>query len=239
MGGSVSGGTLYVVSTPIGNLEDITRRAARILGDVDLIAAEDTRTSGMLLKHLGIRKPLVSYHSHNEARRLDSLLAGLHDGKSIAVITDAGTPGISDPAFSLIRGAIDGGIPVVPLPGPTAFVPALVMSGLPMDRFVFEGFLPAKKGRRGRIEALAREERTVVFYESPHRIHRTLREILDAWGDRPAALVREITKAFEEVRRGTLAGILMEISGMTVKGEIVLVVGGYASRRHKPMDTQE
>lgn len=236
MGGPVAGGTVYVVSTPIGNLEDITHRAVRVLGEVDLIAAEDTRKSGLLLKHLGIRKPLISYYSHNETRRVESLLAELRDGKSVALITDAGTPGISDPAFVLIRGAIASGIPVVPIPGPTALVPALIMSGLPMDRFLFEGFLPAKKGRRGRIEALASEARTVVFYESPHRIERTLREIHDCWGDRPAALSREITKAFEETLRGNLSEILQQISGKNIKGEIVLVVGGIDARKSKRTD---
>jgi 16S rRNA (cytidine1402-2'-O)-methyltransferase len=233
MGGAVSGGTVYVVSTPIGNLEDITLRAVRILSEVDLIAAEDTRKSGVLLKHLGIRKPLVSYYSHNEVRRADELLAELHAGKSIAVVTDAGTPGISDPAFALIRKAIDNGFPVVPLPGPTAAIPALVMSGLPMDRFVFEGFLPAKKGRKGRLEALSTEERTVVFYESPHRIARTVEDILASWGDRPAALVREITKTFEEAIRGTLSDILSRLSGKSLKGEMVLVVGGFTGRRDR------
>ena len=231
MGGSVAGGTVYVVSTPIGNLEDITYRAVRVLSEVDIVAAEDTRTSGLLLKHLDIRKPLLSYHSHNESRRVDSLLEELHRGKSVALVTDAGTPGVSDPAFVLIRAAIENRIPVVPLPGPTAFVPALIMSGLPMDRFVFEGFLPPKKGRRKRIDSLAGEERTVVLYESPHRIVRTLRDLIEAWGDRPAALAREITKAFEETIRGNLASILGQIPARGLKGEIVLVVAGFRNKR--------
>ncbi len=239
MGGSTRGSTLYVVSTPIGNLEDISQRALRVLGEVDIIAAEDTRTSGILLKHFSIRKPLVSYHSYNEGKRVDSLIAELQAGKAIAVITDAGTPGISDPAYSLIRSAIGQGFPVVPLPGATAFVPALVMSGLPMDRFVFEGFLPVKKGRRGRIEALAAEGRTIVLYESPHRIVRTVQDLLTHLGDRPAALAREITKAFEETLRGTLSEILTQITGRTIKGEIVLIVGGVEKKRRRDRGSSE
>jgi 16S rRNA (cytidine1402-2'-O)-methyltransferase len=238
MGGSTRSGTLYVVSTPIGNLEDISQRAIRVLGEVDLIAAEDTRKSGILLKHLAIRKPLVSYHSYNETRKVDELISELQAGKAVAVITDAGTPGISDPAFTLIRSAIQHGFPVVPLPGATALAAALVMSGLPMDRFVFEGFLPVKKGRKGRIEALTTEPRTIVLYESPHRIARTLQDLLTIIGDRPAALAREITKTFEETLRGTLSELLAKVTGKTIKGEIVLVVGGVEKKRSADREIQ-
>ena len=226
VGGTTVGGTLYVVSTPIGNLEDMTSRAQRVLAEVDLIAAEDTRTSGVLLKHLSIRKPLISYHSFNEKKATENLVGELQSGKSVALITDAGTPGISDPAFSLVRSAIEHRIPVVPIPGATAFVPALVMSGLPMDRFVFEGFLPAKKGRRTRIASLSMEQRTIVLYESPHRVVRTVQDLLAILGDRPAALAREITKKFEDVIRGRLSEILSSITGKSIKGEIVLLIGG-------------
>jgi 16S rRNA (cytidine1402-2'-O)-methyltransferase len=233
VGGATVGGTLYVVSTPIGNLEDITNRALRVLAEVDLIAAEDTRTSGILLKHFSIRKPLISYHSYNEKRATENLVGELQAGKSVAVITDAGTPGISDPAFSLVRSAIEHRIPVVQIPGATAFVPALVMSGLPMDRFVFEGFLPAKKGRRTRIASLAMEQRTIVLYESPHRIVRTVQDLLAILGDRPAALAREITKRFEDIIRGRLSEILNDITGRSIKGEIVLIVGGADREREE------
>ena len=170
-------GTLYVVSTPNGNLEDVSRRAARILADVDLIAAEDTRTTGILLNHLSVRTPMISYYSHNEARRVPELLARLRGGARVAVVTDAGTPGISDPAYLLIREAVAAGIGVIAVPGPSAVLAALVASGLPTDRFVFEGFLPLKKGRRTRWEQLRGEERTIVLYEAPQRVARALEEV--------------------------------------------------------------
>ena len=225
--GTTSGpGTLFLVSTPIGNLEDITHRALRILKEVDLVAAEDTRKTGQLLRHFGIERPLISFHSYNESRRVDGIISRLGAGNAVALVTDAGTPGISDPAYSLVRAAIDAGVPVVPVPGATAFVPALVVSGLPTDRFVFEGFLPAKKGRRKRLEAIAAERRTVVLYESPHRIARTVNDLKESCGDRRAVIVREITKKFEETIRGTLSELLVILEHRNLKGEIVVVMEG-------------
>lgn len=222
-------GTLYVVGTPIGNLEDITHRAVRILGEVDLVAAEDTRTTKVLLDRYGIRKPMVSYHSHNERRRAAELVDRLEAGETVALVSDAGTPGISDPAFSVVREAINRGIQVVPVPGAAAFLQALVASGLPTDRFVFEGFLPHKKGRQTRIRALSQEHRTIVLYESPHRLVKTLSELLHELGDRDAAVARELTKKFEEIARGRLSELVREFSGRPVKGEIVLLVSGQGS----------
>jgi 16S rRNA (cytidine1402-2'-O)-methyltransferase len=193
---------------------------------VDLVAAEDTRTSGQLLKHLGIEKPMISFHSFNEQRRLPRLLAALEEGRSVAVVTDAGTPGVSDPAYTIIREAVAAGRRVIPIPGASAVLAALVMSGLPMDRFVFEGFLPLKKGRRTRLEELSKEWRTVVLYESPHRIERTLAEIATVFGERRIALAREITKRFEETRRGTALEVLEMVKARPVKGECVLVIEG-------------
>jgi 16S rRNA (cytidine1402-2'-O)-methyltransferase len=224
-------GDLYLVSTPIGNLEDITARAVRVLSEVDVIAAEDTRTAGLLLRHLDIRKPLLSYHGYNERRRIPELVSRLSGGESIAVVTDAGTPGISDPASFIIRAAIDAGVRVIPVPGPSAFLAALSASGLPMDRFVFEGFLPVKKRRRSKLSELAEEERTIVLYESPHRIERTVRDLLEVFGERQAALVREITKKFEETLRGSFSTILEEVQARKMKGEIVLVVQGKPAGR--------
>jgi len=220
------GGTLYIVSTPIGNLEDITLRAARVLGAVDLIAAEDTRTTSVLLKHLQIQKPLLSYFSYNELRRIPELLGQLRAGKSVAVVSDAGTPGISDPAFRIVRACLDASIPVIALPGPTAFVPALIVSGLPTDRFVFEGFLPLKKGRKTKLERLKLEERTIVLYESPHRILKTLGELRDIFGERQVSVSRELTKKFEETFRGTLAAAVEHFSTHTIRGEFTVVIAG-------------
>jgi 16S rRNA (cytidine1402-2'-O)-methyltransferase len=234
MSEEIQKGALYIVSTPIGNLEDITRRAVTILSGVDLVAAEDTRTTRVLLDHLGIRKPLVSYFSYNERRRSGELIASLRQGNSVAVVTDAGTPGISDPAYVVIREAVDAGIVVIPVPGPSALLAALIVSGLPTDRFVFEGFLPVKKGRKTRFEALAAESRTIVIYESPHRIEKTLREVLQYMGDRQAALVREMTKKFEEVRRGPVSRLGEEIKVRPPRGEYVLVVAGSAYRAGAP-----
>ncbi|GIV59681.1 16S rRNA (cytidine(1402)-2'-O)-methyltransferase [Rhodocaloribacter litoris] len=219
---------LYLVPTPIGNLEDITLRALRILKEVDLIACEDTRTSGVLLDHYGIETPRTSYHDHNETRKTPQLIARMQAGARVALITDAGSPGISDPGFYLVRACLEAGLPVEALPGPTAFVPALAASGLPCERFVFEGFLPVKKGRRTRLQALAAEPRTMVFYESPHRLVRTLAQFVEVFGaERPAAVARELTKKFEEIRRGTLADLHAAYAGQErVRGEIVLVVGG-------------
>ncbi|RMG70970.1 MAG: 16S rRNA (cytidine(1402)-2'-O)-methyltransferase, partial [Bacteroidetes bacterium] len=215
--------------TPIGNLEDMTFRAVRVLQEADLIAAEDTRTTGVLLKHYGIETPQTALHQHNEHKRVPDLIAQLGDGRlsHLAVVTDAGTPGISDPGFLLVRAAVQAGIRVEALPGATAFVPALVSSGFPCDRFVFEGFLPLKKGRKTRLEALAAEPRTLVFYESPHRLQRTLQDFLATFGpDRSVCVCRELTKRFEELVRGTLPEVMNHFGDGKVKGELVLVVAG-------------
>jgi 16S rRNA (cytidine1402-2'-O)-methyltransferase len=218
---------LYLVPTPIGNLGDITLRAIETLKEVDLVIAEDTRKSGNLLKHLNISKPLQSHHKFNEHRTLESLIQRLQSGISMALITDAGTPGISDPGFLLVRACIESQIEVESLPGPTAFIPALVNSGLPSDRFVFEGFLPPKKGRQKRLTELSLEKRTMVFYESPHRIAKTLLQLSEHFGtDRKASVSRELTKIHEENIRGTLRELHHHYSKGTVKGEIVIVVGG-------------
>ena len=218
---------LYLVPTPIGNLEDITLRAIRILKSVDVILAEDTRTSGHLLKHLEISKPMQSYHIHNEHQTIARLTDRMLKGETMALISDAGTPAISDPGFLLVRECIKLSIPVECLPGPTAFVPALVNSGLPSDRFTFEGFLPHKKGRQTRLKELVEETRTMVFYESPHRLLKSLEQFAEYFGDdRPASVSRELTKVFEENVRGSLREIITYFAEKTVKGEIVIVVGG-------------
>lgn len=218
---------LFVVPTPIGNLEDITLRAIRILKEVDLILAEDTRTSGHLLRHLEISKPMQSFHIHNEHQTLAKLMERLQQGETMALITDAGTPGISDPGFLLIRECLRNQIEVECLPGPTAFVPALVNSGLPTDRFVFEGFLPHKKGRQTRLESLRNENRTMIFYESPHRLLKSLQQFTEYFGaDRPASVSRELTKVFEETVRGSLQEIITYFANKTIKGEIVIVIAG-------------
>jgi len=223
---TIQSGALYVVSTPIGNLDDISLRAIRILKSVDLIAAEDTRTTRVLLDRLSISRPLISYYSHNEARRLPELIATLKEGRSVALVSDAGTPGISDPAYLLIRGALAEQIKVIPIPGASAVLAALVASGLPMDRFVFEGFLPVKKGRTKRLEHLRDEDRTIVLYESPFRVERTVADILRHMGNRRISIVREITKKFEEVIRGSAAEVLETIRKRPPKGEMVIVVAG-------------
>ena len=222
----VEAGTLYLVSTPIGHLRDISLRALDILSQVDLIAAEDTRTSRVLLQHYRIQTPLTSYHDHNEQRAAPVLVHKLQEGRSLALITDAGTPGISDPGFYLVRAVLQAGLRVVAIPGATAFVPALVASGLPAERFVFEGFLPHKKGRQTRLKLLQDETRTIILYESPLRLERLLRELLDYLGDRPAAIAREISKKFEEIRRGTLSELIAGAEQMVKKGEFVLIVAG-------------
>jgi 16S rRNA (cytidine1402-2'-O)-methyltransferase len=231
-------GALYIVSTPIGNLDDISRRALAVLQGVDLVAAEDTRKSKFLLDHFSIKKPLLSYHGYNERRRAPELIRKLKDGFSVAVVTDAGTPGISDPAAVVIREAIGEGIPVIPIPGASALLAALVVSGLPTERFVFEGFLPVKKGRRTRLEQLNQEDRTIVLYESPHRIVRTLEDVLSVLGERRIALVRELTKKFEEVQRGMLSHILATVRQKAVRGEYVLVIEG-KTRRQQPDEVPE
>lgn len=219
-------GTLYIVPTPIGNLEDMTFRAVSVLKDVDLILAEDTRTSSVLLKHYDIHTPLRSHHRNNEHRAVEGLVEMLESGQNIALVSDAGTPGISDPGFMLSRACRDAGIDVVALPGATAFVPALVASGLPCDRFVFEGFLPLKKGRATRLRQLAEDSRTVVIYESPVRLARTLRQLVETFGpDRDAAVCREISKLHEEIRRDTLVNLQNHYEVNPPKGEIVIVVG--------------
>ncbi len=218
--------TLYIVSTPIGNLEDISDRALRVLRGVDLVAAEDTRTTGNLLRHFGIRKPMVSYFSYNEQRRVPELVEKLSGGSAIAVVSDAGTPGISDPASRLISAAIAVGIPVVAIPGASAILPALIVSGLPIDAFVFEGFLPVKKGRSTALAGLSKEERTIVLYESPHRLLRTLGDLKASFGDRRISVAREITKKFEEVVRGSITEAIDHFSKQKIRGEFVLVVAG-------------
>lgn len=218
---------LTLVPTPIGNLKDITLRAIEVLQTADVILAEDTRTTGQLLKHLEIKNALQSYHMHNEHRAVDKLLERMKEGVKFALVSDAGTPAISDPGFLLVREVIEAGFEVQSLPGPTAFVPALVNSGLPADRFTFEGFLPHKKGRKTRIELLAEETRTMVFYESMHRLIKTLGQLAEVFGeDRKASVSREITKLHEETVRGTLVEIAAYYETHTLKGELVLVVAG-------------
>jgi 16S rRNA (cytidine1402-2'-O)-methyltransferase len=218
---------LYLVPSPIGNLQDITLRALDVLKEVDVILAEDTRNSARLLNHFQIQKPLTPYHQHNEHKVLQHLVDQLVAGKNMAVLTDAGTPGISDPAFLLVRECIRNNVKVETLPGATAFVPALVNSGLPINRFSFEGFLPLKKGRQTLLKKLATEERTMVFYESPMRLVKTLEELQTYFGpDRQAAVSRELTKLFEETKRGSLAELAQYFGAKPVKGEIVLVVEG-------------
>lgn len=222
---------LYLVPTPIGNLDDITLRAIKVLQQVDGILAEDTRNSGMLLKHLGISKPLYAHHAHNEHHSTAGIIKMLKEGKTLALVSDAGTPGISDPGFLLVRECLKLGFAVECLPGPTAFVPALVNSGLPNDRFCFEGFLPHKKGRQTRLQQLVAEERTMIFYESPHRLMKTLEQLAEYLGsDRQASVARELTKMFEENVRGTLLEIIAHYTAhaQTIKGEIVIVVAGKA-----------
>ena len=220
-------GKLYIVPTPVGNLEDMTMRAIRVLKEVDLILAEDTRTSGILLKHFEIKTPMQSHHKFNEHQTCERIVERLEGGETIALISDAGTPGISDPGFMLSRACREHDIDVECLPGATAFVPALVSSGLPCDRFVFEGFLPMKKGRATRLAELAAEPRTVVIYESPLRLARTLRQLEETFGgDRPAAVCREISKLHETIKKGTLSE-LAEFYGVNqAKGEIVIVIEG-------------
>jgi 16S rRNA (cytidine1402-2'-O)-methyltransferase len=218
---------LYIVPTPIGNLEDITLRAIKVLQSVDLILAEDTRTTGFLLKHLGISKPMHSHHAFNEHHTVAGLIKRMQQGEVLALVSDAGTPAISDPGFLLVRACVENKIPLECLPGPTAFVPALVKSGLPNDKFIFEGFLPVKKGRKTRLELLAQEERTFILYESPHRLVKCLQELANNCGaDRQASVSRELTKLHEETINGTLAEIIEYYSEKTIKGEIVIVVKG-------------
>lgn len=218
---------LFIVPSPIGNLADITYRAVKVLEESELILAEDTRTSGILLKHYNINKPVTPYHQHNEHKVLQHLLQQLQAGKSMALLTDAGTPGVSDPGFLLVRECIRAGVPVECLPGATAFVPALVVSGIPMNRFTFEGFLPLKKGRHTLFTQLSQDERTIVFYESPQRLVKTLEDLIRYFGaSRPCCVCRELSKMFEEHARGTLEEVHAHFKEKGVKGEIVVIVGG-------------
>lgn len=223
---------LVLVPTPIGNLEDITLRALRILKEeVDLIVAEDTRKTGILLKHYDISKPMSAFHQHNEHKQVDRLIDRLLAGERMALVTDAGTPAISDPGFLLVRACIQHDIEVECLPGATAFVPALVNSGLPADRFVFEGFLPHKKGRQSRIKAIAEQAYTSILYESPHRLLKTLQQLAEEAGsDRKAAVARELTKIYEETIRGTLSELILHFEQQGVKGEIVIVLEGKSDK---------
>ncbi len=228
--------SLFLVPTPIGNLKDITLRAIDVLKTVDVILAEDTRTSGSLLKHLEISRPLQSYHIFNEHKAAEKLVERMRKGEVFALVSDAGTPAISDPGFLLVREVLSAGLEVQCLPGPTAFVPALINSGLPNDRFVFEGFLPHKKGRKTRIDSLLEETRTIIFYESPHRLIKTLEQLGTAFGaDRHACVSRELSKLHEENVRGTLAELLDYYESNPLKGEIVLVVAG----REEKKETRE
>lgn len=218
-------GMLHIVPTPVGNLEDMTFRAIRTLKEADLILAEDTRTSAVLMKHYDIHTPMRSHHRNNEHRAVDGIVGEILGGKDVALVSDAGTPGISDPGFMLARACREAGIEVECLPGPTAFVPALVASGLPCDRFAFEGFLPLKKGRATRLAQLAEDPRTVIIYESPLRLARTLRQLADAFGgDRQAAVCREISKLHEEIRRDTLQNLNSHYEANQAKGEIVIII---------------
>lgn len=229
--------SLYLVPTPIGNLGDITLRALEVLKFVDLILAEDTRTSGFLMKHYSIDKPLRSFHNFNEHKTVDPLIERMKQGDTFALVSDAGTPGISDPGFLLSRAAVQAGLKIECLPGATAFVPALVKSGLPSDRFVFEGFLPVKKGRQTLLKFLTEEERTMIFYESPYRLVKTVEQLAEYFGaERQASVSRELTKKFEETFNGSLAEVAHHFKQKEVKGEIVLIVAGKG--RHK-INTEE
>ena len=218
-------GIVYVVSTPIGNLSDITFRAVEILKSVPLIAAEDTRKTKILLNHYDISTPLISYYEHNHFSRINKIIDHLQDGKNISVVTDAGTPGVSDPAYKLIREAITVGAKVESIPGASAALAALISSGLPTDRFIFEGFLPPKKGRKKRLLVLEQETATIIFFENPKRIKRTLTDILESIGNRPAVVCRELTKIYEEIIRGTVEELLAYFSKHDVKGECVILIG--------------
>jgi 16S rRNA (cytidine1402-2'-O)-methyltransferase len=236
--GDRAAGALYVVATPIGNPEDLSPRARRVLAEADLIASEDTRRAGRMLAALQIRTPTVSYFEHNERRRTSELIDRMRAGESVALISDAGTPAISDPGFRLVRAALDAGIRVAAVPGPSAAIAALSVSGLPTDRFVFEGFLPARESaRRAALAKLARETRTIIFYESPRRLSGTLAEMAAAFGeDRPAVVVREITKTYEETRRGALGELRDRFANQEARGEITIVVGGAPESEQEQFD---
>ena len=232
---------LYVVPTPIGNLEDITLRAINVLKEVDFILAEDTRTTSHLLRHLGIEKPMHSHHKFNEHATVARVAESIASGRNVALVSDAGTPGISDPGFLLVRKCVEEGIDVETLPGATALIPAVVQSGFPCDKFAFEGFLPQKKGRMKRIQELAEEERTLVFYESPYRVVKCLEQFAEVMGmERRVAVVREITKKFEETVRGTLDEVIAHFKEHEPKGEFVIVVEGYNTKpKRKERDEED
>lgn len=231
---------LYIIPTPIGNLEDMTYRAVRLLGEVDIVLAEDTRTSQVLLKHYGIERKLYSHHKFNEHATVEFVASQIEAGKSVALISDAGTPGISDPGFLLVRTCLERGLEVETLPGATAFVPALVQSGFPCDRFCFEGFLPQKKGRKKRLAALAEESRTMIFYESPFRVVKALGELAEQFGDqRRVSVSRELSKKFEETVRGTLSEAIAHFEAHPPKGEFVIVVEGADRSRTNPIDEEQ
>jgi len=234
----IVGGILYLVATPIGNLEDITYRAVKVLSSVDLIAAEDTRKTKILLDHYNINKPMMSYYSYNEKARAPQLIEKLLAGQSIALVSDAGTPGISDPAFYIVQQALENGISIIPIPGPTAFISALIASGLPTDRFVFEGFLPLKKGRKTKYESLKLEPRTIILYESPHRIHKTLAEIQNYFGNRNVVVARELTKKFEEIVRGSIQFVQSELQKKEPRGEYVVLIEGIRKHLDGNTDTE-
>jgi len=229
---TLSTGILYIVSTPIGNLEDITLRAIRTLKEVQLIAAEDTRRTGLLLKQFKIQTPLTSYFEGNELKKRDFILSKLKQGEHVALVSDAGTPGISDPGFRLIQKAIENLVPVVPIPGPSAVIAALSVAGLPTDAFLFEGFLPHKsRKRRALLQQLEGIRETLIFYESPYRISESLQDIFDILGDREMVLARELTKAYEEILRGSVRGIQNQIKERTLKGEITFVISGMTRKK--------
>ncbi len=231
---------LYIVPTPIGNLEDITLRAINVLREVDFILAEDTRTTSHLLRHLGIEKPMHSHHKFNEHATVGRVAEAIAQGKNVALVSDAGTPGISDPGFLLVRRCVEEGIDVVTLPGATALIPAVVQSGFPCDRFCFEGFLPQKKGRMKRLEELSTETRTLVLYESPYRVVKCLEQLAETFGtERRVAVVREITKKFEESVRGTIAEVVDHFRENEPKGEFVIVVEGYDPKRKASKSDEE
>lgn len=230
----MSMGKLYVVPTPVGNLDDITFRALRVLKEADLILAEDTRTSGILLKHFEIKKPMLSHHKFNEHQTVESVVNRIRGGETVAVISDAGTPGISDPGFLVVRECVRADIEVQCLPGATAFVPALVSSGLPCDKFCFEGFLPQKKGRQTRLKALSGETRTIVFYRSPHRLLKTLTQFIEYFGaERQASVCREISKIHEESVRGSMQELVEHFTQTEPRGEIVIIVAGAEEKDEK------
>ncbi len=233
-------GKLYLVPTPIGNLDDITLRAIKVLQMVDIVLAEDTRTTQVLLKHLGLEKRLWSHHKFNEHAAVESVVETILGGETVALVSDAGTPGISDPGFLLVRTCLEHGVEVETLPGPTAFVPALINSGFSCDRFCFEGFLPQKKGRSKRLQQLLEESRTMIFYESPYRLVKTLTQFAELFGaDREAAVSRELTKKFEENVRGTLQELIDHFSAGEVKGEIVIVLSGKSRKSKHEADSDD